>query len=150
MKTLIIGLGNPILKDDGVGIHAAEKIKQRINGKKDIEVMELSVGGLRLMEAMSGYNRVFIIDAVMTGKNLPGTIYRLNIDDLSMSLHTSSTHDASLACALESGRRAGMELPSEIIIWGIEAADVNNFGEEMTGAVESAIPLVAEKIMNEL
>jgi len=150
MKTLIIGLGNPILRDDGVGIHVAEKIKHHIEEKKDVEVIELSVGGLRLMEAMSGYDRVFIIDSVMTGQNAPGTICKLNIDDLGMSLHASSTHDTSLACAIESGRNIGIKLPSEIIIWGIEAVDVNTFGDDMTVQVKSAIPLVVEKIMNEL
>jgi hydrogenase maturation protease len=149
LKTLIIGLGNPILRDDGIGIRIAEKIKHRLNGKKDIEVIELSVGGLRLMEAMSGYDRVIIIDAVITGQNPPGTIYKLGIADLSMSLHTSSTHDTSLACAIESGKRMGMKLTSEVVIWGIEVSDVSTFGETMIAPVESAIPLVVERVIKE-
>lgn len=150
MKTLIIGLGNTILRDDGVGIRVVEKIRQLVNGKKGIEVIELSVGGLRLMETMSGYDRVFIIDAVMTGQAVPGSVYNLNIDDLGMSLHTASTHDTNLVSALKSGRRIGIKLPSEITIWGIEASDVNTFGEDMTEAVESAIPLVVERVIKEL
>ncbi len=150
MKTLIIGLGNTILKDDGVGIRAARAISGRIGLCEDIEVVELSVGGMRLMEEMAGYDRVLLIDAMMTGKNAPGTVSRLDIDDLAMSLHTSSTHDTNLSCALEGGRRLGVKLPSEILIWGIEARDVNTFGEDMTPDVGAAIPDVVEEVLEEL
>jgi hydrogenase maturation protease len=151
MKTLVIGLGNTILRDDGVGIRAAEEIRKRISGSRDeIDVIELSVGGMRLMEEMAGYERVIIIDAIMTGENPPGTVSRLDLHDLGMSLHTSSTHDTSLACALEGGGRLGIKLPSDVIIWGIEVRDVNNFGEEMTADVASMIPLVVENVLEEL
>ena len=150
MKTLIIGLGNTILRDDGVGIRAARAIVERIGICEDIEVVELSVGGMRLMEEMAGYDRVLLIDAMMTGKNAPGTVSRLDIEDLAMSLHTSSTHDTNLSCALEGGRRLGIKLPSEIVIWGIEAHDVNTFGEDMTPDVGAAIPDVVEEVLEEL
>jgi len=150
MKTLIIGLGNTILRDDGVGIHVARSVGESIGIREDIEVVELSVGGMRLMEEMAGYDRVLLIDAVMTGKNPPGTVSRLDINDLGMSLHTSSTHDTSLSCALEGGRRLGIKLPSELIIWGIEAREVDTFGEDMTSEVAAAIPGIVEKILEEL
>src|SRR5512143_98977 len=113
-KTLIIGLGNTILRDDGVGIRAVRALQGRIDDRQDIEFVELSIGGMRLMEEMAGYDRVLLIDAVMTDGNLPGAVFRLDIDDLAMSLHTSSTHDTSLSCALEGGARLGIKLPSEI------------------------------------
>jgi hydrogenase maturation protease len=133
-----------------VGIRVARAIGERIGICEDLEIVELSVGGMRLMEEMAGYDRVLLIDAVMTGKNAPGTVSRLDIDDLAMSLHTSSTHDTSLSCALERGRRLGIKLPSEIVIWGVEARDVNAFGEDMTPDVGAAIPCVVEKVLEEL
>jgi hydrogenase maturation protease len=150
MKTLVIGLGNMILKDDGVGIRAAHVISKRVGVREDIDVVELSVGGMRLMEEMAGYDRVLLIDAVMTGKNAPGTVSRLDIDDLAMSLHTSSTHDTTLACALEGGKRLGIKVPVEISIWGIEARDVNTFGEDLSPEVGAAIPQVVEEVLEEL
>lgn len=149
MKTIIIGIGNPIRRDDGVGIRVAQKIRQLINGKEDIEVIELSAGGLRLMEAMADYDKAIVIDAIITGQGPPGAIQKLNINNLAMSLHTSTTHDTSLASAIEIGKKLGIKIPSEIIIYGVEIADVNNFGENMTEAVESAIPFVAEKVLKE-
>ena len=150
MKTLIIGLGNTILRDDGVGIRAVRVISERVGTREDVDVVELSVGGMRLMEEMAGYDRVLLIDAMMTGKNAPGSVSRLDIDDLAMSLHTSSTHDTSLACALEGGRKLGIKLPSELVIWGIEAGDVNTFGEDVTPEVGAAIPHVVEEVLEEL
>jgi hydrogenase maturation protease len=150
MKTLIIGLGNTILRDDGVGIRAVRTLRKRIDFRQDIEFIELSVGGMRLMEEMAGYDRVMLIDAVITGGNLPGAVSRLDVDDLAMSLHTSSTHDTNLSCALEGGRRLGIKLPCEIVIWGIEVLDVNTFGEDMTPDVEAAIHRVVEEVLEEL
>jgi len=150
MKTLIIGLGNAILRDDGVGIRAVRALRERIGNREDVEVCELSVGGIRLMEEMAGYDRVLLIDAVMTGKNAPGTVLRLTIDDLAMSLHTASTHDTSLACALEGGKRLCIKIPSDILIWGIEARDVNTFGEDLTPEVGAAIPHVVEEVLERL
>ena len=69
---------------------------------------------------------------------------------LAMSLHASSTHDTSLSCAIEGGRRLGIKLPSEIVIWGIESRDVNTFGEDMTPEVGAAIPCVVEDVLEEL
>ncbi len=148
MKTLIIGLGNPILRDDGIGIRVAQMIKKQA-GEEDVEVIELSVGGLRLIEEMSGHDKAIIIDAIITGENPPGSIHKLNINDLSVSLHTSSTHDTNLVSALEIGKKLGIKLPSEIIIYGIEAVDVNNFGEDATEAVNSSIPIIAEMVLEE-
>jgi hydrogenase maturation protease len=148
MKTIIVGLGNPILGDDGVGIHIVREIRQRKNGGQVAEVIELSTGGLRLLEAIADYDKAIIADAVIFG-GTPGTIYRFNINDSAMSLKSSSTHDMSLASAIEIGERLGIKLPAEIIIYGVEIADVNNFREDLTQAVKSAIPIVTDEILKE-
>lgn len=86
MKTIIIGLGNPFLSDDGVGIIVANEIKkllvnQNLNGH-NIAVTTASVGGLRLMEMMVGFDRAILIDSLVTGGR-PGTIQRMTLSDLS-------------------------------------------------------------------
>ena len=68
MKTLIVGLGNPILTDDGVGVKVAYAVEEALspNIPENLTVTEASVGGLRLMELMVGYDRVILIDAIMS------------------------------------------------------------------------------------
>ena len=92
------------------------------------------------MEMMVGYDRVVIVDAVVSGVE-PGTIRRLTPDDMP-SQHSASGHDANLPTALALGRELGAHLPppDAVFLVGVEAADTLNFGEACTPLVEAAIP----------
>lgn len=145
MKTLVLGLGNPILTDDGVGVHVVRALARR-NLANETTLAEASVGGLRLLEIIAGYERIIIIDAIQTADGKPGDIYQLRLDDLRASLHSGSTHDLSLPGALVYGRGVGLQLPQDenIRIVAIEAQDVLTFGEQCTPAVAAAIPRAIE------
>lgn len=153
MKTLIIGLGNPILTDDGVGFHVVEVLKETLPNSDSIEVAQASVGGVTLMEMMVGFDRVIIIDAFLTEQPKPGTIHRMTIDDLEVltpTQHTASPHDATLRTALEAGRRLGLILPKDIIIYAIEVMNVSDFSDQLTPSVAETIPKVLNLILNEI
>ncbi|OQW98731.1 MAG: hypothetical protein BWK74_03905 [Desulfobacteraceae bacterium A6] len=152
MKTIIIGLGNPILSDDSVGIKVARKIKERVKSQANIsiDIIEAYAGGIRLMDELVGYDRAFIVDAMVTKDNTPGAIRSLSFSDLISTRNMVCAHDMNLPTAIEMGRMLGMRLPSEIRIWGIEAADVETFGEELTEDVAKAVPLAVERVMDEL
>ncbi len=156
MKTLVIGLGNPILTDDGVGVKVAYAVKDALasDRRNELTVTEASVGGLRLMEMMVGYDRVILIDALIQGSgNKPGTIHQMTVDDLrtiSPTQHSTSAHDTNLVTALEMGRQMGLYLPEEIIIYAIEVENVLDFGEQPTPAVAEAIPKVTATVLAEL
>ncbi|MEW6116081.1 MAG: hydrogenase maturation protease [Nitrospirota bacterium] len=149
-KTLIIGLGNPILRDDGIGIAVARELRKHVREHEGIDIKELSVGGLRLMEEMIGYDRVFLIDAICTGNAPAGTVYRLSLRNVPATLHSSSMHDTTLACAFEAGKRMGFDLPEDIAIWAVEAEDVVHFGDAMTDAVAAAMPRVVSLLVTAL
>lgn len=153
MKTLVIGLGNPILSDDGVGVHIAHGVLKELPDDNHIEVSEVSVGGLTLMESMIGYEKVILIDAIQLNESHPGLIHRMSLDDLreiSPTQHSTSPHDTSLITALEMGQKIGLGLPKEIIIYAIEVVNILEFGEELTPAVAAAIPKATEAILKEL
>jgi hydrogenase maturation protease len=155
MKTLIIGLGNPILTDDGVGVKVAYAVQQELalEGHNGVTVTEASVGGLRLMEMMEGYDRVILVDAIQTAGGQPGTIHRLTLDDIASALptqHSASAHDMNLPTAVEMGRRLGLALPGRVEIFAIEAKDVVTFGETCTPNVAAAIPVVTELVLRTL
>jgi hydrogenase maturation protease len=140
MKTLVLGLGNPLVSDDSVGLRVAAELKPLLAGRPEVDVVEDYWGGLRLMERMVGYDRAIIIDAMCTGAE-PGTV-RLLTPDALPTQRSASAHDVDLPTALELGRRAEMHLPpnENILLVGIEAEDVVNFSEGCTPAVEAAIP----------
>jgi len=147
MRTLVLGLGNPIVSDDSVGLRVAAELRSHLAGNPEIEVDEDYWGGLRLMERMIGYDRAVVIDAIQTGA-LPGTIHRLRTDDLPTQRSTSA-HDASLPTALALGRQAGVHLPPDeaVVLVAIEVADILNFGEQLTPEVEAAIPPAVTLVM---
>ncbi len=152
-RTLIVGLGNPILTDDGVGVKVAAAVRAALSRDAAVDVAEASVGGLRLMEMLVGYERAILIDALVGAGIAPGSLRRLTLDELEAmraSQHTASAHDADLTTALDLGRRMGLQLPAEITIYGIGAANVVDFGEEMTPAVAAAVPRAAAAVLQEL
>ena len=149
MKTVILGLGNPILCDDGVGIRVARELERRVN-REEVEVLETSLAGLRLLDLLAGYDRAVIIDAIETGKGKAGEIYRLGLEDFESAKHLSSVHDVDFATALDFGRQTGMSLPRQIVIFAIEAADTSTFSEECTPDVCRAIPVCVEMVLQEL
>ncbi len=138
MKTLVLGLGNPLLRDDGIGLHVARELEKQFADDPAVEVGEDYWGGLRLMERMIGYDRVIIIDAILTGGE-PGTIHLLTPDDIPTQ-RSASVHDVNLPTALEFGRHAGASLPtaSDITLIGIEAGDVQTFDETLSPALKLA------------
>jgi hydrogenase maturation protease len=148
---LVLGLGNPILCDDGIGIHVVRAAAERCRCN-DVAFAEASVGGVRLLEVIAGYERVIIVDAMQTPDGNPGDIHRLHLGDLHASLHSGSTHDLTLAGALALGRGLDMVLPADedIVIIAIEAEDVLTFGEACTPAVAAAIPRAVEAVLAEL
>lgn len=156
VKTLIVGLGNPILGDDGVGWHVAKTLFHRLQeGSFDFEQPEikcLSLGGLSLMENLVGYDRVILIDAIDIGRGSVGSIYRLSLDDLPdpISGHTGSVHDTSLQTALKMGRSLGLNLPASIQVIAIEAQIDLKFTEILSPPVAKAVPIAADLILNEL
>lgn len=153
MKTLILGLGNPILTDDGVGVLVAEELHSRLPEDTDIEIAEVSVGGLTLMEAMLGYDRVILVDAYLNLDGTPGQVHRMTLNDLksiSPTQHSASPHDANLVTAMETGYKMGLPLPRQVTIYAIEVENVSEFSDIPTDSVAAAIPRVIEAILAEL
>lgn len=150
MKVLVLGLGNPLITDDSVGLRVVERLKPLLADRADVEVSEDYWGGLRLMERMIGFDRAIVIDAIQTGAP-PGVIHLLTPDGVSTQ-RSASAHDVNLSTALEFGRQADVHLPENehIRLVGIEAQDILTFGEHCTPAVQAAIPRAVEAVLKAL
>jgi hydrogenase maturation protease len=149
MKTLVLGLGNPILSDDGVGIRVAREVGEKLNDPQ-VTVAETSEAGLRLLDSIVGYDKVIIIDAVQTEKGQAGQIYRMEPQDFSSAKYLSSPHQINLLTALELGKMLDLAMPQKITIFAVEAKDVTNFSENCTPEVEQAIPEVVKMVLEDL
>jgi len=151
MKTIVVGLGNPLLGDDGVGWKVAEELRHQLVQDSGVVVECYSLSGLSLMEQLIGFDRVILIDSLNTGRYPQGqvTIFTLDsLEDLTYG-HSASAHDASLKTALSAGRSIGQHLPADedIHVVAVEAQHVYDFKEELTPAVAASVPIAVEKAL---
>jgi len=149
MKTLIVGLGNPILGDDGVGWKVAKQLNDIIDPDSAVEIDCASLGGLSLMERMLGYQRVIVIDSMETGRSPAGCVkvFPLAALENPYAGHSASTHDASLMTALQAAQSIGAEVPSRVDVVAIEAKKVYDFSDDLSPEVEKAIPLATKEVL---
>lgn len=148
LKTIIVGLGNPSFSDDGVGLLVARAIKRKIP-VVDATVVEATIAGLDVLDIIANFEKAIIIDAIQTPQGAPGSIYRFEINQVS-SLIEVSPHSINLLTSLKLGKKLGLTLPEEVIVFGIEAQNVDDLSEECTPLVKAAIPFCVGKIMTEL
>lgn len=137
MKILVLGLGNELISDDGVGILAARALKEKLEGKAD--VVESSLHGVALMDLFVGYDRTVVIDAIQTGEHAPGTILKLGPDDF-RPVTAPSPHYSGLPEVLALAERLELDFPKDIVILAMEVADTRTFREELTERVREALP----------
>ncbi|KAA3641979.1 MAG: hypothetical protein DWQ07_25625 [Chloroflexi bacterium] len=162
MKTaaLLIGLGNPILGDDGIGWRVVEAVESKLAGtfwrdvefQRDVDVQYLSLGGLALMENMQGYHDVLVVDSITTGKYPIGTILSMPLSALpNLSAgHTTAAHDTSLQTALETGRKMELDLPENVWVVAVEVEQNFDFSEELSPKVLASIPKAAEVVLKQI
>ena len=153
---LVLGVGNPILSDDGVGIHVVRALQKKFSHIPDLEFDELSTGGLSLAERFVGYRYVIVIDALALQGGIPGDVYRHTIEDYKTTIHSYCAHDCNLATAYEilEEQLGSDKMPVEVIIIGVEVEKIDEFSEELTDTVQKAMPeaiaLAEKEIMKAL
>jgi hydrogenase maturation protease len=150
MKTIILGVGNQILGDDGVGVHIANELKKHIQNP-DVTIDEAITGGMNLLDLILGYDKVIIIDAVKTETGENGEVKRIPLNDFS-TLHSCNPHDVSLVEAIEMAKKMGeTRIPKEIIVVGIMMKQIPcEFGEKLSNNIAAAVPKAVEMTLNEI
>lgn len=144
---LILGIGNILLKDEGIGIHVINKLKE-LTLPENVEVIDGGTAGLDLIDLIEGRKKLIVIDAVKAG-GVPGTIYRLTEENLDIKPKAiMSFHDIDLLDALYMVQTTG-EKPKEIIVIGIEPKDMSD-GLELSPEIEERIPYIIRLVLKEL
>ncbi len=151
--TTVIGMGNPILSDDAVGVLLARDVGKALCGRSDVDVVEeCSVGGLNLLDYLAGYEQAVVLDAIRTRGGTPGKCYRFTAEDLRPTAHLCNVHDANFATALDLGRRLGQRLPSDrdIHVFAVEIVDDTTFGMELTPEVARCYDACLHRVLRGL
>lgn len=148
-NVLILGIGNTILSDDGVGICAARVLKEQL-ADTDVEVQEAHQAGLELLDLISGYKKVIIVDSIQTRQGRPGEIHRVTYNTLKGLRFPYASHQLGLPLIIKLAQKLEIALPEKIIIFAIEIENGNDFGESLAAKVKKAIPQVITLIKEEL
>ena len=150
MKTIILGIGNPILGDDGVGVHVVNEVKKQIQ-HPHITIDEAITGGMNLLDLLLGYDKAIILDAVKSEDAENGEVRRIPIGDFN-TMHSCNPHDVSLMEAIEMAKKLGEKrIPQEIIIIGVMMKQIPcEFGEELSKNIATAVPKAVEMTLNEV
>lgn len=150
MKIIVLGVGNQILGDDGVGVHIANELKKHIKNP-NIEIDEAITGGMNLLDLILGYDKAIIIDAVKSEGVRDGLVKRIPIENFN-TMHSCNPHDVSLIEAIEMAKKMGeKQIPKEIIIIGVMMKSIPcEFGEKLSKNIAEAIPEAVEMTLNEI
>ncbi|MCX6656889.1 MAG: hydrogenase maturation protease [Candidatus Bathyarchaeota archaeon] len=144
MRTLVIGVGNLLRTDDGVGIHIINRLSKL---HPEIDTFDAAMGSIEILEAMRGYERVIILDSIETGIE-PGTIYRVNLASGEKPPVISHSHGTDILTIIELGHQLyGDGMPKDIILIAVEAEDTVTIGDKLTKRVQEAMDEVLQKIL---
>ncbi len=138
---LVLALGNDVMGDDAIGLHAARLLRSRCD--PSVVIREAVVGGFELMELMEGFDRVLILDAIVRGAQ-PGTIHMLTADDF-RSAAAGSPHTVGLPEVLQLAERLGIPFPSDIRILAVEIGDPYVIREGLSREAELCLPVLADR-----
>ncbi len=146
-RLLVLGLGNPILRDDAAGLMVVDLVEQELRSDDRLDFAKWSVGNMDLVHAIADYAAVLVIDAFHTPTSTPGKVAVLSRDDLAASATTPlSAHLIDLPAAFELSESLGYPTPELIGAVVIEVGpECREFGEELNPAVEAALPEAARR-----
>jgi hydrogenase maturation protease len=143
---LVLCLGNDILSDDSFGPAVAKRLESNGLNYGHVEVVFAPTAGFGLLDLLKDRRSVLIVDAIVTGRAVPGTVHFFEAGALTPSYNLINSHQINLPTALELGKQLQMAMPSDIQVVAVEAQDVETIGEQMTppvaGAVETAVTAV--------
>ena len=146
-KIVVLGMGNLLLKDEGIGVHVAQRLMER-ELPPDVEVMDGGTAGFALLDEIKYRKMVIVIDAVMAGEP-PATIYRFGTEDIEVKPKTViSLHEVDFANILSFSDMLG-ERPEDVTVVGIEPKSLEA-GLELSPEIEQKIPKIIELVMDEI
>jgi hydrogenase maturation protease len=144
-QLLLLGLGNDILTDDAVGLCVVHELRSKLASCPAIDIRETTEMGLALLDFITGYRTVVIVDSIQTGQASPGFVHELDASALNQ-LTGRTPHFVGVSETLALGRQLGLAMPEQVRIFAIEVEDPFTLGTTLTPALQSALPGIVRRI----
>lgn len=146
MKRLILGLGNDLLTDDGIGIYIAGQLTSEFC---EADIICSADSGFGLLDHMLGYEQVILIDSIITGKIAIGGIHHFSSSDFSQHI-PFSIHSTDIISILEYSRKCGFSVPDKIEFLAVEIEDNQTFKESFSDSIELRKDQIVQKIKSHI
>jgi hydrogenase maturation protease len=147
-RTLILGVGNLLLSDEGVGVHVLERLAATYDLPKEVQTLDGGTLGLGLLYYLEGVENLLIIDAVEMGEQ-PGTLLRLEGDEVPSFLSIKmSPHQIGIPDMLFAARLTDL-YPRNVVLWGVQPG-VLDTGLDLSPPVAAQVDVLVEKVVKEL
>jgi len=146
VKRLILGLGNDLLTDDGIGIYIVEQLKSEIC---EADIICCAASGFGLLDHMMGYDQVILIDSIITGKTGIGDSHHFSSSDFSQHV-PFSIHSTDIISILEYSRKCGFSVPDKIEFLAVEIEDNQTFKESFSDSIESRKDRIVQNIKSHI
>ena len=150
MKTLVLGMGNTLLSDDGIGIIIKRFLEHRLNNEPGIDFVETSWGGFRIIDILSGYDYAVIVDAIKSANKPQGYIYHFKSEDFLPTPRLTSCHDINFATALKLAETLNAKVPSDIDIFAVEVENNYTISEQISPSLWKSIVKCSGEIIKRL
>jgi hydrogenase maturation protease len=150
MKTIILGMGNTLLSDDGIGIVIKRYLEKIISNENDVTLCETSWGGFKIIDLLAGFDYAVIIDSIKTGNKPQGFIHHYKPTDFLPTLRLTSYHDINFITALKLAEIMDAKIPQDIDIFAVEIDDNRSINEFINPDLWNSIKLCSKRIADTL
>jgi len=143
---LVLGIGNVLMGDEGVGVHVVRYL-EKLGVPDGVDLLDGGTGSFLLLEPMQRARRIILIDATLDD-NPPGTVRRLTPRFSSEYPRTLTAHDIGLKDLLDTFYL--LEGPADVVLFAVSIANLQGIGLELSREIEAGIPTIVEQVRNEL
>jgi hydrogenase maturation protease len=146
--TVVLGLGNPVLSDDAVGLCVAAALQQlmELEPVDGVTVLTSTRAGFELIDLLAGTRAAIIVDCLDVPDAEPGRVRRLDLQHVAGAARLVGAHDLGVAAAFQLAAEMGISMPDSVEIYGVEAAETRCFSERLTPSVEAAAANLARAL----
>ena len=148
MKTVVLGIGNLIMQDEGVGVRVVEALQRDHEIPEGVTVVDGGTSAMEMLDELSDLDHLIVVDAINAGK-APGTLLRIEGDDVPVFFRTRlSPHQIGLPDVLASLEFLGAQ-PKKMVILGVQPQTME-LGMELTPLVAAQVPALVSQVLAEI
>jgi hydrogenase maturation protease len=148
-RITVMGIGNPLMRDEGIGVRVIEEIMTSLEFPENVEVVDAGTMGMSILHILQSCDYLLVVDAIDGTDEEPGTVVRLSPQDLAPNQVMHSLHDMRLTDVLDAAMLSG-RAPESADCIGIQIADIGGMEIGLTPAVEAALPAAVDAVLTVL